>query len=179
MDAATGSGARQARMSANIAAMLSYPPVPAATMGPSRASYRCMDRLLAGVLLALLTSGCAGRAAPVEPASASAGNVEVSAVANAWSGWPAELGRLVTPVRVSLVNRGDVPVRVDVRQFSLALPEGGRLAAALPAEVRGPTAALPPAALPQAGTALGPTRENSGPGWVLNEPALDPRADTA
>src|SRR5262249_4071032 len=93
--------------------------------------------------------------------------------------WPAELGRLVTPVRVSLVNRGDVPVRVDVRRFSLALPEGGRLAAALPAEVRGPTAALPPAALPHAGTALGPTRENAGPGWGLNEPALDPRADTA
>ena len=136
-------------------------------------------RLLAAALLALLAAGCAGRVGPSEtpPASAGAGGVEVSATPNAWRAWPAELGRVVTPVRMSVSNRGEVPVRVDVRQFALALPEGGRLAAMLPADVRAAVAEPAPAALPQAGLALGPTRDNWGPGWALNEPALDPRTD--
>ena len=142
-------------------------------------SHSRVPAVFAVALLMLLAPGCAGRVGPMPPASASAGGVEVSAVANAWTGWPAELGRLVTPVRVSIVNRSELAVRVDVRRFVLAIPEGGRLAAMLPPDVRGPAAGPAPAALPQAGAALGPTRENSGPGWALNEPALDPRADAA
>jgi len=134
---------------------------------------------VAAAVLALFLAGCAAHAggpgAP-EP-SVSAGGVEISATANAWRGWPAELGRVVTPVRVRLANRGATPVRVDATTFALALPEGGRLAAMLPADVRGVAAAPAPAALPQAGAALGPTRERSGAGWALNEPALDPLVD--
>ena len=133
----------------------------------------------AAALVALFLTGCAGRAgAPAGPVpSVSAGGVEVSATANAWRGWPAELGRVVTPVRVRLANRGATPVRVDATTFALALPEGGRRAAMLPADVRGVAAAPAPAALPHAGAALGPTRERSGAGWALNEAALDPLAD--
>ena len=135
---------------------------------------------VAAVLIALLAGGCAGRlGAPPPPAAATAAGVEVTAEAGAWHGWPAALGRLVTPVRVTLANRGAVPVRVDVTRFALALPEGGQLAAALPGDVTGVVAEPAPTVLPQAGLALGTTREKSGPGWALNEPALDPRVDSS
>jgi len=116
---------------------------------------------VAAAVLTLFLTGCAARAgAPgaSEP-SVSAGGVEISATADAWRGWPAALGRVVTPVRVRVANRGATAVRVDTTTFALALPEGGRLAAMLPADVRGVTTTPAPAALPQAGTALGPTRE--------------------
>ena len=130
------------------------------------------------LLVALLAAGCAGRVGTAEtPASAGAGGVEVSAALGAWRAWPPELGRVVTPVRVSVSNRGDKPVRVDVTRMALALPAGGRLAAMLPADVRAAVVSPAPAALPQAGLALGHTRENSGAGWAINEPALDPHPD--
>ena len=130
------------------------------------------------VVLGVLLAGCAGRVeVPVAGPSVNAGGVEVSAVANAWRGWPSELGRIVTPIRVRLANQGGDAVRVDVTKFALALPEGGRLAAMLPADVQAVVVEPPPAALPQAGLALGPTRERSGPGWALNEPGPDPRLD--
>jgi len=86
---------------------------------------------------------------------------------------------VVTPVKVSVDNRGTVPLRLDVTKLALALPAGGRLAAVLPAEVHGVVVEPPPAAVPAAGAALGPTRENSGPGWALNDPGLDPHKDPA
>ena len=129
------------------------------------------------VVVGLLT-GCAARVdAPVAGPSVNAGGVEVSAVANAWRGWPSELGRIVTPIRVRLVNQGSDAVRVDVTKFALVVPEGGRLAAMLPADVHAVVVEPPPAALPQAGLALGPTRDRSGPGWALNEPGPDLRVD--
>jgi len=135
---------------------------------------------IAAAGLALFLTGCAAHAgsAGAPAASASVGGVEVGATANAWRGWPTELPRLVTPVHVRLANRGAVPVRVDPRTFALALPDG-RLAAMLPADVRGMTPEPPPATLAQAGAALGPTRERSGGGWALNETALDPRVDSS
>jgi hypothetical protein len=139
-------------------------------------------RPLAAVLLALLAAGCAGRLAAPDPlpAAASAGGVDVGATANAWRGWPAELYRAATPVRVTITNHGAAPVRVDATRFTLALPEGGgRLAAVLPGDIHGVAAEPAPAALPQVGLALGETREQSGPGWALNDPALDRRVDPA
>jgi hypothetical protein len=128
--------------------------------------------------VALLMSGCAGRVGlPERSASATAGGVEVAAAVGAWRGWPAQLDRVVTPVRISVTNHGDAPVRLDATTFGLALAKGARLAAMLPADVRGVVAAPAPAALPGAGLALGPTREGSGPGWAINDPALDPRTD--
>jgi transposase len=134
---------------------------------------------LAAVLFALLASGCAGRVSAPEPlpVAASAAGVDVGAAANAWRGWPAELGRAATPVRVTIANHGAVPVRVDATRFALALPEGGRLAAVLPADIHGVAVEPAPAALSQVGLALGETREQSGPGWALNDPAPDRRVD--
>ena len=135
------------------------------------------SRLIA-LVLAVLLAGCAGQTPTLEPgASASAGGVVVSATANAWRGWPARLDRVVMPIHVRLVNHGPAPVRVDATAFTLTLAEGRRLAAVLPANVRGVVAEPAPATLPEAGIALGPTRERSGPGWALNEPAPDPRVD--
>ena len=134
-------------------------------------------RLLAVVLVALLAAGCAARLAEPRTAAAGANGVEVSAATGAWRGRPADLERVVTPIRVSVTNGGATPVRLGATSFALALPSGGRLAAVVPAEVRGVVAGPAPAALPQAGAALGPTRERSGPGWAINEPALDPRVD--
>jgi hypothetical protein len=128
--------------------------------------------------VALLVSGCAGRVGlPERTAAATASGVEVDATVGAWRGWPAQLDRVVTPVRISVTNHGAAPVRLDVTTFDLALARGGRLAAMLPADVRGVVAEPAPATLPRAGLALGPTREGSGPGWAINDPALDPRPD--
>src|SRR5947207_6394888 len=135
---------------------------------------------IAAAGLALFLAGCAAHAGSsgAPAASASVGGIEIGATADAWRGWPAGLPRLVTPVHVRLSNRGDVPVRVDPRTFVLTLPDGRR-AAMLPADVRGMTREPAPAAVAQAGAALGPTRERSGAGWALNEPALDPRVDSS
>jgi len=134
-------------------------------------------RPLVVVLVALLAAGCAGRLAEPRTASAGASGVEITAAAGAWRGWPRDLERVVTPIRVSVTNGGTAPVRLTATSFALALTSGRRLAAVVPAEVRGVVAEPAPAALPQAGAALGPTRERSGPGWAINEPALDPRGD--
>jgi hypothetical protein len=128
--------------------------------------------------LVVFLAGCAGRGeVPVAGPPVHAGGIEVSAVANAWRGWPSELGRIVTPIRVRLVNQGSDAVRVDVTKFALVLPDGGRLAAMLPGDVKAVVVEPPPAALPQAGLALGPTRDRSGPGWALNDPGPDLRLD--
>ena len=127
-------------------------------------------------LFALL-AGCAGRVEAPAPAAGSAAGVEVTAAANAWRAWPPDLGRVVTPVHVRVANRGNALVRVDATKLALALPEGGRLAAGLPTDVRAVMAEPGPSTRPQAGVALGPTRERSGAGWALNEPGLDPRVD--
>ena len=136
-----------------------------------------MGRIAAAGLV-LFMAGCAAHAGSggTPAASVTVGGVEVGARANAWRGGPAHLPRLVTPVHVRLANRGSVPVRVDPRTFALAFQDG-RLAAMLPADVRGMTPEPASAALAQAGAALGPTRARSGAGWALNEPALDPRVD--
>jgi hypothetical protein len=130
------------------------------------------------VLGALLTAACVGGVStPAHGPAVAVPGVEVTAAAGAWRGWPSTLPRLVTPIHVTLANRGAVPVRVDVTSFVLALPDGGRLAAVLPADVRAVVAERPRAEAPGAGVTLGPTREGSGAGWAVNEPALDPRAD--
>jgi hypothetical protein len=129
-------------------------------------------------LAALLAAGCAGPARSSEPpASVTAGGVEIAAATGAWRGWPPNLSALVTPIHVRLVNRGEVPLRVEPRVFALPLPDGGRLAAAPPAEVRGVVAGPAPTSRQDEGLALGPTRDRSGAGWALNDRTLDPRAD--
>jgi len=141
------------------------------------------SHLAAATVAALLVTGCAGRipfARPAERvASATAAGVEVVATTGAWRGWPRELVELVEPVRVRLVNGGGVPLRVDPAIFALVLPEGRRLAAAPVADVRAVVTEPAPASRPVGGLTLGPLRDQSGPGWALNDPAFDPRADSS
>lgn len=118
--------------------------------------------LVVGVVL-LLAGGCAGGiarrpAAPTEPAVAMAGDVEIAVGGVPWRGWPADLGRIVTPVHVIVVNRGTAPVRLTLDEFALVGADGRRIAAVLPAEVRGVVYDPPPAAMPSAGFALGPDK---------------------
>jgi len=112
------------------------------------------------VILLLLAGGCAagvaGRpAAPTEPAVAMAGDVEIAVGGVPWRGWPADLGRIVTPVHVLVVNRGTAPVRVAHEEFALVGAAGQRFGAVLPTEVRGVVYDPPPAAMPSAGFAPG------------------------
>jgi len=126
-------------------------------------------------LAALLLTACAGPASP--PATATAAGVEVVAVTNAWRGWPGNLATVVTPVRVRVVNRGEVPLRLSPTSFALALPDGRRLAAAPPTDVRTTVAGPPPPTRQDEGLSLGPGRDRSGAGWALNERAEDQRLD--
>ncbi|HET7341349.1 MAG TPA: hypothetical protein VFL90_07795 [Methylomirabilota bacterium] len=125
----------------------------------------------------LLVAGCAGPARSTPTAAATAGGVEVAATTDAWRGWPPSLPTLVTPIHVRVVNRGDVPVRLESRLFALVLPDGRRLAAAPPSEVRGVVAGPAPTVRQDEGLALGPGRDRSGPGWALNDRTADARVD--
>jgi len=99
----------------------------------------------AGVLCVCV--GCA--TAPLRPAAnavkvngrdqaaqAGADGVRVIADGDAWRGEPRDL-RAVVPVKVSLENGGEVPLRVRYGDFVLVLPQGIRLAALPPMEIRG------------------------------------------
>jgi hypothetical protein len=115
---------------------------------------------LSVIVLLLLAGGCAAEvarrpAAPTEPAVAMVGDVEIAVGGVPWRGWPAELGRIVMPVHVLVVNRGTVPVRVAYDEFALVGADGQRFRAVLPTEVRGVVFDPPPAAMPSAGFAPG------------------------
>jgi hypothetical protein len=112
-----------------------------------------------GVVL-VLAGGCAAEvarrpAAPTEPAVAVVDDVEIAVGGVPWRGWPADLGRIVTPVHVLVVNRGTAPVRVAHEEFALVGADGQRFGAILPTEVRGVVYDPPPAAMPSAGFAPG------------------------
>jgi hypothetical protein len=132
----------------------------------------------------LLLGGCAAaelREAPDagagHAASAVAADVEVTASPGAWRGWPADLTRVVTPILVSIVNRGAAPVRVSHDDFALVLPGGRRLAVVLPSEVRGVVYDPPPTALPSEGFSVGGDGYPGGPDWVLRGPAAGAYTD--
>jgi hypothetical protein len=126
-------------------------------------------------LAVLLLAGCAAPASL--PVTATAAGVEVTAITGAWSGWPRTLTTVVTPVRVRVVNRSEVPLRLSPTSFALALPDGRRLAAAPPADIRTTVAGPPPTVRQDDGLTLGPMRDRSGSGWALNDKMADQRVD--
>jgi hypothetical protein len=136
-----------------------------------------LTALPGALLLAACVTGQPGSAAMPRPAaSATAGDVEVVATLGAWRGWPADLGRVVTPVHVSVVNRSASPVRLSHDDCTLALADGRRLSIVLPHEVRGVVFEPPPVALPRAGFALD---AGAGRDWVMRGPAVTAEADPA
>lgn len=68
-------------------------------------------------------------------AQASWRGVRVVADGRAWKGVPPEL-RAVRPVKVLIENGGETPVRVSYKDFSLLAPQGVKLAALPPMEIR-------------------------------------------
>lgn len=132
----------------------------------------------APVAVLLLLAACAASPGLPAPMAARAGEVEVVARTGAWSGWPADLSRLTTPIHVRVVNRGATPVRVS--HDDVALVAGGvRLPAVLPYEVRGVVYAPPPAALPSAGFSPDVADSSATPHWALRGSATAAEADPA
>ena len=80
-------------------------------------------------LLLCLLSGCVRHAfeparaanivAGTDAASANVGGIHIVADGDAWSGDPANLEKLLTPVRVTIENHSGEPLRIRYREFSL------------------------------------------------------------
>jgi hypothetical protein len=109
-------------------------------------------RLAVALLLASAACASEGRPGldwntppvPGGAGSATVGDVEVSASADAWRGWPRDLWRVVTPIHVVIDNRGAVPLRVLPGNFTLVVDGQRSLAATDPIDVRGVTDEPPP-----------------------------------
>lgn len=129
-----------------------------------------MNGTTLAVLTALiLTSGCAAR--DLKPALAAQrlsddaalgvdNEVRVVAEADAWEG-PTKISTQLTPFRVTIENKSEKPVRVQLANMELSGPEGRTFRALPPLRVTGtaPLAELPPnwapRALPFASTGFG------------------------
>lgn len=144
-----------------------------------------MRRLLAPAAALLLLAGCVAGARPLAADSGAEArgsatttpDVEIVARAGAWRGWPSDLARFVTPIHVTVVNLGAVPVRVSHDDFVLALADNRQLAAVLPTEVRGTIYQPPPSPLSSTGFVLGADGYGPGRDWVLPGSAWNAAAD--
>lgn len=123
-----------------------------------------MVGMMSGVALALVLSACSGsrnmtpaRSAQQvsdDAAVARDNNVKVITRADAWTG-DAKISEEVTPMRVTIENNGNEPVRVQYQNFKLVGTDGQRFAALPPLNVSG---TVPMADLPD--------------GWVAATPAF-------
>jgi hypothetical protein len=142
-----------------------------------------MRRLLAAVLL--LIAGCASGARPpaVDTGAArrtglaTSPDVEIVARAGAWRGWPSDLARFVTPIHVTVVNLGTVPVRVSHDDFALTLAGDRQLGSVLPTEVRGTVYQPPPSPLSSAGFLVSGESYRRERDWVAPGSAWNAAAD--
>ena len=137
-----------------------------------------MRHRLVPVAILLLLAGCAAGQLPPPPVAGAVGDVEIMAAAGAWRGWPADLSRFVTPIHLSLANRGGAPVRVTHDDFVL-VASGLRLPAVLPYEVRGVVHRPPPPTLPSAGFSLDAIDPPATRDWALRAPPVSAEADPA
>lgn len=71
---------------------------------------------------------------------AESAGVRITAQANAWNGTPQNLSSEITPLRVSIENHSNRPLRVRYNDFSLASNLGYRYAALPPYRIRGSVA---------------------------------------
>lgn len=108
-----------------------------------------MMRLIAAMLSVLALEACAtekvlepasgAQLAPGRPhvAETSGAGVTVKVAADSWKGDPQDLGRLFTPVRVTITNTSGKTLRVSYRDFSLSGGSGFQYAAIPPIKARG------------------------------------------
>jgi hypothetical protein len=107
---------------------------------------------------ALVLIGCAGKALVPAPgvntlprnetaAVAEAAGVRVSVAPNRWSGTPENLPDMSTPLRVTIENGSNKPLRIRYDQFTLSGPAGFVETALAPFEVKG--ALIKPVFMPQ------------------------------
>jgi len=106
-----------------------------------------MSRALA-VSLALSGAACvhipplrpaqAEQAVPGDPgaATAQAGGVKVTVHADAWRGYPGDIGEYLTPVEILIENDSAEELRVGPKRFALLGPNGFRYEPLPPGEVR-------------------------------------------
>jgi hypothetical protein len=100
-------------------------------------------------LVVAFAAGCASQHAYLVPAptanlsngghaaTATAEGVSITVTPNAWNGRPRDLDRRVTPLEVRIENHSKQPIRLVYEDFQLVTPQGARLAALPPSEIRG------------------------------------------
>ncbi|MGH7825691.1 MAG: hypothetical protein ACREQ7_11030 [Candidatus Binatia bacterium] len=108
-------------------------------------------------LPALLLIGCGVTLAPAPGANtlpgnkaaavAEAGGVRMVVMPNRWSGSPADLKDVVTPLRVTIENGSGQPLRIRYNEFALVGPAGFTASALPPYKVEGTV--VEPVFLPQ------------------------------
>ncbi len=99
-------------------------------------------------------------------AQAASGAVQVSVSGERWKGNPSDLGALVTPMRVTIANRGREPLRVAYRDFALISATGFRTTAMSPFAIqRAGTVAVEPY-YPWTGFYVAPTWSPYYPGFA-------------
>lgn len=99
------------------------------------------------IACALGAAGCTSTLTPApaaneisgrgEGATIASNGVRMTARADAWEGTPQTLHRHVTPMRVTIVNEGAVPVRIAYNQFRLVGDSGRRYSALPPFQIEG------------------------------------------
>jgi hypothetical protein len=112
---------------------------------------------VAGLPAALLLTGCGASLTPAPEARTIPGQqlaafVEVSGVRmvivpDQWSGSPADLRDVATPLRVTIENRSNQPLRIRYREFKLVGEGSFRSAAIPPYKIEGTV--VKPVFLPQ------------------------------
>ncbi|MCY0995186.1 hypothetical protein OV203_49120 [Nannocystis sp. ILAH1] len=134
--------------------------------------FACLRLLPFAVLL-----GCAGTLVPApearrvpglrDAAVADEAGVEVIAVANAWRGFPPDLEGAVTPLLVTLTNRGGRALELRYEHFSLVSPGGVYYAALPPFQIHDTVYAPVDTAYPAAGFGVAPYLSPWYPGWSV------------
>lgn len=106
------------------------------------------SRLALNAALAALCVGCASQQlrpapeaqlVPNEPdvALAQSDGVRMTVDADAWSAYPRGLEKTITPIKVTIENRSDQPLRVRYNEIVLRTASGVELAALPPMDIRG------------------------------------------
>ncbi|HEY8380383.1 MAG TPA: hypothetical protein VIK91_28060 [Nannocystis sp.] len=129
------------------------------------------------LLLAAVLAGCATQLAPAPGADVVPGvgraardeqaGVEIIADAGAWRGVPPDLDEALTPILVTITNRGRRPIEIRYEHFALVTPAGGEFAALPPFAVEGVVYAPTTIVTPPLGFGVAPYLSPWYPGWSV------------
>lgn len=131
------------------------------------------------LVLALLLAGCSATLRPApgtvaipgpgHGAIAEAAGVRIVAVAEAWRGYPEDLGSVVTPILVVVENGSARRLGIRYDRFALESPDGRRLVAVPPFAVSGSVSVrvMAPYYPPVVGFGVAPYLSPYYPGWVV------------